>query len=62
MLRSLPSTRLRIILLPREARSFPLIEDIVYKVFPESGIDFGGLGFVGPRLDCDVLEIVSWIL
>lgn len=59
MLRSLSSTRLGIILFPSEACSFPLIEHVFHQICAESGIDFAGLGFVGPRLDCDVLEIVN---
>ena len=56
MLRSLSGARLGVILFPREARLFPLIEDVVHEVFPESGVDFCGLGFVGARLGSDVLD------
>ena len=59
MLRSLSSACLRVILFPREARLFPLIEDVIHEVFPESGIDFGGLGFVWARLGSNVLNFVS---
>lgn len=62
MLRSLPRARFRVILLPREARSFPFVEDVFDKVFAKGGVDFGGLGFVGPRLDCDVLDNVIEML
>ena len=56
MLRSLSSACLGVILLPGEARLFPLIEDVVHKIFPESDVDFGGLRFVWSRLGCDVLD------
>ena len=62
MLRSLTSACLRIVLLPREACIFPFIEDIFHQIFPESGIYLGGLSFVGPRLNRNVLVIFSWIL
>ena len=56
MLRSLPSARFGVILLPRKARSFPLIEDVFDEVDAKGGVDIGGLGFVGAGLDCDVLD------
>ena len=56
MLRSLSSARLRVILFPREARLLPLVEDVVHQIFPESGVYFGGLGFVGARLGRNVLD------
>lgn len=59
MLRALSGARLGIILLPRETRSFPLVVDIFHEVFAESGVDVGGLRFVGPALGCDVLFVVS---
>ena len=62
MLRSLSSARLGVILLPREARLFPLIEDVIHEVFPESGVDSGGLRFVRAGLGCNVLDFVSGIL
>ena len=61
MLRSLSSTRFGIILLPREARSFPFVEDVFNKISPERGVDVGGLRFVVAGLDCDVLHIISGI-
>ena len=62
MLRSLSGARLRIILFPREACSFPSIEDVVHEIFPKSGIYLGSLRFVRAGLDCDVLDLVSGIL
>ena len=62
MLRSLASARFRVILLPREARSFPFVEDVFDKIFPERGVNVDGLRFVVARLNCDVLHIVSGIL
>ena len=59
MLRSLSSACLRVILFPCEARLFPLIEDVIHEVFPKSGVDFGGLGFVWARLGSNVLDSVS---
>ena len=59
MLRSLSSASLRVILFPREARLFPLIEDVINEIFPESDVDFSGLSFVWSRLGCNVLEFVS---
>lgn len=62
MLRSLPLPCFRIILLPREACSFPFIEDIFDEVLAKRRVDFGGLRFVGARLRCDVLDVVSGLL
>lgn len=62
MLRSLPRARFRVILLPREARSFPFVEDVFDEVFPKGIVDAGGLGFMGAGLDCDVLDSVSMML
>lgn len=59
MLRSLPSARFRVILLPREARPLPFIEDVFDEVLAKGGVDFGCLGLVRAGLDCDVLGIVS---
>lgn len=58
MLRSLPRARFGVILLPREARPFPFVEDVFDEVFAEGGVDVGGLRLVGAGLDCDVLN--SW--
>lgn len=62
MLRSLSGARFGIILLPREARSLPLVEDVVDEVFSERGVNSGGSGFVGARSDCDVLDDVNRLL
>ena len=59
MLRSLSSPRFRIILLPREARSFPFIKHVLHEIFAERAVDVGGLRFVGTGLGCNVLDIVS---
>lgn len=56
MLRSLSSACLGVILFPREARLFPLVEDIVHKIFPESDVNFGGLRFVWSGLGRNVLD------
>lgn len=62
VLRSLPRARFGVVLLPGEACSFPLVEDVFDEVFPEGGVDAGGLRFVGARLDRDVLDDVSGII
>lgn len=59
MLRSLSSARFRVILFPREARLFPLSEDVIHEIFPESGVDFGSLSFVWARLESNVLDFVK---
>lgn len=56
MLRSLPRARFGVILLPGEARAFPLVEDVFDEVVAEGGVDGGGLGFVGAGLEGDVLN------
>ena len=62
MLRSLSGARLGVILFPREARLFPLVEDVIHEVFPESGVDFGSLRFMWAGLGRNVLDFVSGIL
>ena len=59
MLRSLPSARFRIILLPREARPFPFVKHVFHKVFPKRCVNLGGLRSVRTGLGCNVLHIIS---
>jgi hypothetical protein len=47
MLCPLPVTRLRIILLPREARAFPLAVHVLDEVTAEADVDLAGLLLVG---------------
>ncbi len=62
MLRSLPRACFRVILLPREARLLPFIEDVFDEIVPERGVDVRGLRSVGAGLACDVLHVVSVIV
>ena len=57
MLRPLPRPRLGIILLPRETRTFPFVEDVVYEIFPEGGVDFCGVEFLRTGVGGDVLYL-----
>ena len=47
MLRSLAKSCLGVVLLPREACSFPIVEDIFYKILAEISVEFGCACFVG---------------
>ena len=47
MLRSLAKSCLGVVLLPREACSFPVVEDVLYKNLAELGVKSGRAGFVG---------------
>ena len=47
MLRSLAMSCLGVVLLPREACSFPIVEDVFYKILAEVGIEFDCAGFLG---------------
>ena len=47
MLRSLAMPCLGVVLLPCEACSFPIVEDVFYKILAEIGIEFNCAGFVG---------------
>ena len=47
MLRSLAKSCLGVVLLPREACSFPVVEDVLYKNLAELGVKSGCAGFVG---------------
>ena len=48
MLRSLAKSCFAVVLLPREACSFPIIEDVFNKILTEVGVEFGCAGLVGP--------------
>ena len=56
MLRSLALSCLGVVLLPREARSLPIVKDVLYKVLAEVSVQLCGLCFVWARCLCDVLE------
>lgn len=47
VLRSLAKSCLGVVLLPREACSFPIVEDVFYKILAEVGVELGCAGFVG---------------
>ena len=62
MLRSLPLAGFRFILLPREARPLPFIEDVFDEVLAEELVDIGGIRKIKKMLPCDVLDVVSGML
>lgn len=57
MLRALSRARLRIILLPREACPFPLVEDVDDKILAELGVDVSGLLLMSTLRLSNVLEL-----
>ena len=55
MLRPLALSGLSVVLLPCEARSFPVVKHIFHEVFAKISIQFRRLGFVWARNLCYVL-------
>jgi hypothetical protein len=47
VLRSLAPSRLWVVLLPREARLLPRVEDRIYEVLAEAGVQIPSFGGVG---------------
>ena len=62
MLRPLSGARFGIVLLPREPRAFPFIEDIFHEIFAERGVNVSGSSFLWARLDGDILHGISTLL